>query len=686
MTIFNPKTHWGLIVATIVMSTTGWIPVAGASDGEDEPSEEEFTVVTTVERPRQSASESTMDSDEVQAIGSRSAQDLLRSMPGVQLSQHGSEGKAAQFFLRGFDASHGTDVTLNVGGLRLNEPSHIHGHGYADSGILIPEIVDRVVLRKGPFALDQGSLSTAGDIIFDLGVPVHLRGTAIGGEGGWPLRGRLWTYHAPPRGKRGDLVAAEVVADEGPFANRQTRRSGMIGQREFGDWKLRGALQTAEFGLPGAVPLADLEAGRIERGDTYTPDTTGQTGQIWLGGIYSNSTKDWGHRTSVDLRGRQFDARENFTGFLIDEDHGDERREFQRGASAVIDHRNERAIHSHWDLLGFAGVSVDRFRQFEDAIGLDEEVTGRTRGGQGWQGSVHVAPGLRGLPVEWFMIEGGVRLEGFFFAFQEDEEVGAREGREVVGVAAPRVKMAFYLGDFWTLFAAAGRGFRGPEARSVAAEESAPADRDLRFYRGGSAEITVVDAAEVGVSVEPSESLELTAALFGYWSGAEFIYDHVSRLNVDLGSTRRVGAEIAARLRIGSHMRFQGHVTVVDARFSETGGPIPFAPPVEAGFLAFGRWPSGILGGVQWQGVSSRSLPFGARAAPWSLFNSHIGWARAGWELRLQVDNLLGTSWQEGTYHFASRFDGDRPRSSLPSIHVVEGHPRMARLQLSYRW
>ncbi len=662
-----------------------------AAQGDERASDEEDTndevVVVTAEAPvRDSSSQAVMDRAAIDAMRPHSAQDLLRNMSGVQLSQHGSEGKAGQFYMRGFDAAHGQDVTVGVDGLTLNEPSHIHGHGYADSGLLIPEALREVRVRKGAFSLDQGNLSTAGDVEFRIGVPHQWRGTATGVEGGWPRRGRLWAYHASKQGPSADVVAAEFVDEAGPFENRQTRRAGVIGQHTLGKLRIRGAAQIAGFGLPGAVPLEDRQQGRLERGESLTPDTTGQTGQLWLGAIYEGGVDGWSHRTSVDVRGRQFDARENFTGFLMDEVRGDERREFQRSLMGVVGHRSRLELSDDWALLGYAGGGIDGLRQYEDSIDHRRRVHDRQRGGTGRQLNAYVAPGAEGFVGGRLELSGGLRFEGFWLDYEEDDQVGGQQGREWVGVVVPRMRARVFLGDSWMLTGGVGRGYRGPEARVFAGDPQPQPDEDLRHHRGGEPRITAVDAAEVGAVFEPRRSLELSTTFFGYRAQAEYLYDHVSRLQVDRGPTRRLGVEAEARVRLGEVVRLAGHAMAVDARFENNGEAIPGAPALQGGLMAFGRWTNGLFGGMEWRAVGRRPLSFGASAAPWQLLNAHAGWADGSWEFRLDVDNLLNVHWEEGVYHYASYFDRDQPRSTIPSIHVVEGHPLMVRAGLSYRW
>ena len=96
----------------------------------------------------------------------KSAQDLLRLVPGLFIAQHQGGGKAEQIFLRGFDADHGTDVNVSVDGIPVNMVSHAHGQGYADLHFLIPETVSGYDFGKGPYYTDKGDFTTAGYVAY----------------------------------------------------------------------------------------------------------------------------------------------------------------------------------------------------------------------------------------------------------------------------------------------------------------------------------------------------------------------------------------------------------------------------------------------------------------------------------------------------------------------------------------
>ena len=88
--------------------------------------------------------------------------EVLETVPGMIISQHSGEGKANQYYLRGFNLDHGTDFSTTVAGVPVNTPTGAHAHGYSDISFLIPELVSGVQFKKGPYFADEGDFSAAG--------------------------------------------------------------------------------------------------------------------------------------------------------------------------------------------------------------------------------------------------------------------------------------------------------------------------------------------------------------------------------------------------------------------------------------------------------------------------------------------------------------------------------------------
>ena len=92
---------------------------------------------------------------------------VLRLIPGMVAVEHsGGAGKADQYFLRGFDADHGTDVAFFTDGMPINLRTHAHGQGYADLNFIIPETIEGVDVSKGAYLPEIGDFATAGAINF----------------------------------------------------------------------------------------------------------------------------------------------------------------------------------------------------------------------------------------------------------------------------------------------------------------------------------------------------------------------------------------------------------------------------------------------------------------------------------------------------------------------------------------
>ena len=86
----------------------------------------------------------------------------METIPGVIVTQHSGSGKANQYFLRGFNLDHGTDLATDFEGMPINMPTHAHGQGYTDLNFIIPELVSEVDYKKGNYYAGVGDFGSAG--------------------------------------------------------------------------------------------------------------------------------------------------------------------------------------------------------------------------------------------------------------------------------------------------------------------------------------------------------------------------------------------------------------------------------------------------------------------------------------------------------------------------------------------
>ena len=88
--------------------------------------------------------------------------EVLESVPGLIITQHSGDGKANQYFLRGFNLDHGTDFATYLNGMPINEVTHAHGQGYSDLNFLSPELIQKINFRKGAYSAEDGDFDTTG--------------------------------------------------------------------------------------------------------------------------------------------------------------------------------------------------------------------------------------------------------------------------------------------------------------------------------------------------------------------------------------------------------------------------------------------------------------------------------------------------------------------------------------------
>lgn len=199
-----------------------------AITNEDSPTRlQELTV--TERRPTTAASSETVRARDYELRPHTTTQEILNNLPGLVASQHAGGGKAMQYFLRGFDNDHGTDVALFVDGVPVNMVSHAHGQGYADLNFLIPEVVDRVEFSKGPYFAQWGDLANSGAVNFI--TKENAAENSLQALGGFFNTMRYTAVLSPKLGPVQTLLASEVYFSDGPFKNPENyRRYNLFGK------------------------------------------------------------------------------------------------------------------------------------------------------------------------------------------------------------------------------------------------------------------------------------------------------------------------------------------------------------------------------------------------------------------------------------------------------------------------
>jgi hypothetical protein len=208
------------------VTVTGTTPFTNLADVEDPAA----NLVGTA----QSASQGAITARQLEARPLLRSGEVLETVPGVIVSQHSGEGKANQYYLRGFNLDHGTDFATTVAGMPANMPTHAHGHGYTDLNFLIPELIGGVQYSKGPYFADQGDFATAGAA--NINYVSALPRSIVRVTGGGFAYGRALAAASLTRADATWLGAVEVEHNDGPWTLRgDFRKANVVGRYSRGN-------------------------------------------------------------------------------------------------------------------------------------------------------------------------------------------------------------------------------------------------------------------------------------------------------------------------------------------------------------------------------------------------------------------------------------------------------------------
>ena len=279
---------------------------------------DEEIVVVDDRGPADGAVDRTLDRTDVEAFPARSADELLRALPGLHQSAHGGQGKAYQVFLRGFDAEHGTALAVDLEGIPLNEVNNVHGHGYLDLHVLPDVLVDSVTLHAGVPRGQDGDFAVAGSASYRLGL--SREGLGIRAGGGTDRSGQASMAWRPRDGAPGTFVVAQGTTGEGVGERRAWRqlKAGVGAEQSlaFGTVRAWALAYDGRFESPGALREDDLD----ERGfyGAYELAGGGESRRALAQIAFDGQAVRGTHRAMLWGGWRELVLRQNFTGYLFD--------------------------------------------------------------------------------------------------------------------------------------------------------------------------------------------------------------------------------------------------------------------------------------------------------------------------------------------------------------------------------
>ena len=656
--------------------------LVGLSAEAHDPDEEALVVQEvriTADRPAAASSQQFIPDKEylLQPQG-RPAQ-VLRLIPGFIAVEHsGGAGKADQYFLRGFDADHGTDVAFFSDGMPINFRTHAHGQGYTDLNFIIPETIEGLDVYKGAYLPEFGDFATAG--------AVNFRSRQVVKEGIVQMAGgqfdtqRYLLMFSPTKEKVRTLIAAEGYYTNGPFQNdNRYFRGNLLGKMTLNptarsEFSLTGTFHKAQWNGSGEIPFRAVTDGTINRFGSIDPSEGGTTIRS-TGRLNYHYDTPSGGQFFANAYGQyyKFDLYTNFTFFLNDPVNGDG---FQQSDRRVI-YGGDTGWRQSFDLFGIpsavtAGVQA-RVDNAHVRLGTQfkRSPLGTTTDTDILEASY--APFLKTefQPTQWIRLSGGVRSEIFTFDVRNRCPACAEQpsGRASSGVVLPKANLI--LGPWFRteLFANYGDGYHSNDARSAVVPGSSPLARAKTY--------------EVGARSKPwgPDGLELIATLWAIDLQSELVFVGDDGTTDIRGPTRRRGVEVAARGQVFGPIDVNGSFTWAKAEF-RNGDAIPNAPELTAYGAVILRYPEGLTTQLQatYFGVRPLVEDRSFKSPSWvdvdlsSRYKIPVKLSHGRLEAFFFIQNLLNTHWEQATFAFQSRLRNEP--AGVTDLHFVPGNPR----------
>ncbi|MCW5793184.1 MAG: TonB-dependent receptor plug domain-containing protein [Nitrospira sp.] len=612
---------------------------------------------------------------------------VLRLIPGFIAVEHsGGAGKADQYFLRGFDADHGTDVAFFTDGMPINLRSHAHGQGYTDLNFIIPETIEGVDVYKGAYLPEYGDFATAGAVNFRTRDMVK-EGVVQSAGGQFNTQRHLLMF-SPTKDAVRTLFAAEGYYTDGPFQNdNRYFRGNLLGKATMNplgrdELVLTGTFQKSQWNGSGEIPLRAVHDGSLDRFGSIDPSEGGKT---------LRSTGRMNYHYDMPSGGRffanayaqyyRFDLFTNFTFFLNDPVNGDG---FQQSDRRVVYGGDVGYRHSGhlFDMDGAATVGVQaRVDDIHARLGpqVKRAPLGSTADSTIFEASYAPFLKLELQPTPWLRLAGGVRTEVFTFDVRNRCANCAEQpaGNTSTGLVLP--KMNVILGPWFEteFFANYGEGYHSNDARSAVARAASPLAKARNY--------------EVGIRSKPwgRDGVELIGTLWALDLKQELVFVGDAGTTEIRGASRRRGLEVAARGQVWGPLYFNGSVTWTKAEFTN-GDAIPLAPEVTAYGALLLRWPEGLTSQVQatYLGVRPLVEDRSAKAPSWTTFDLSeryqlpVKLPHGRLEAFLFVQNLFNTKWEQATFFFDSRLRNEA--AGVADTHFVPGSPRFVMAGLAW--
>jgi hypothetical protein len=633
-----------------------------------------------------SASEGTLGQEDIAIRPLSRPGEVLELVPGMVVTQHSGSGKANQYFLRGFNLDHGTDFNTSIDKMPVNLRTHAHGQGYTDLNFLIPELVQKLSYKKGPYYAPVGDFSGGGAAEFTTFTRLDESLFKLEtGENGW---NRLLAADSSDLEDGNLLCALETARYHGPWTDldEDLRKHNLLLRRSWpgdnGQFSLTLMGYNNEWNSADQVPRRAVDGGSVDRLGSIDPTDGGESSR------YSLSARWWNAEWDIVTYAIDYDLSlwSNFTFFLDDPVNGDQFEQSDRrrmygadisrvmqsalgerpvthvfGLQARLDDINEVGMHHTIERQRLGSVRRDAVDELSAALY--------------WQSEIRMSERLRSSL--------GLRYDSYSFDVASNLPVNS--GKPEDAIASAKWKLNFTLNDYWDAHAGIGQGFHSNDARGatikldpVTGDPVAPVDPLVRSQ-----------GAELGLQFHLGEQLNTSFTLWTLEQDSELLFIGDTGTTEAARASRRGGYELTAYYRFNQNWTADLEWADNDARFkgSEGGegnhieGSLQRA--VAAGISA--TFPTGWYGSLRVRHFGARKLDSFDRihsepSTVWNLRASRH--TRSSWEFGVEVLNLLDSKDHDIDYFYESRLTGET--DPVEDIHFHPLEPRTIRITGMY--
>jgi opacity protein-like surface antigen/outer membrane receptor protein involved in Fe transport len=634
----------------------------------------------------QLASQLTVSGEDLNARPIAHSPEILEAAPGLAVVQHSGSGKANQYYLRGYNLDHGTDLAIFWDDVPINLPTNAHGQGYADLNFLIPETISGMEVRKGPYFANVGDFANAGDLHLSLrdSMENNIVSTTVGSFG----YDRFLALGSTKLGDGSLLYAGEFNTYNGPWVTAEDVRkfSGLLRYSQgtaTDGFSATAMAYTNNWNSSDQVALRAITTGQIGLFGELDPTDGGDTSRFMLSTRFAQSDDAGLWKANAYLVKETMDLFNNFTWDTTDPINGDQFHQLDNrtyggvGASRTVNGtlfnrptETVFGVQSRYDDIT-VGLSDTTHRLFVSNILVDHVD----------EGNVGVYAQSTTRWTDWFRTTAGWRGD-YYWASVNSILQPANSGNPNAAIGSPKFTMTF--GPFYKteLFLGAGSGYHSNDARGVTATQ---VPGDPATPQGTTPFLVRSLGAEIGVRTKAISNLDSSISLFYLHQDSELFFDGDTGTTVPGPPSVRTGIEITNKYRPASWVSVDADLALSRARFvgfdlaqeqlyqslagfpqaqigNAPGNLIPEAPwMVASAGITLGE-KTGWFSSLRWRYISSRPLTEDGvfQSPPVNTINADVGYRFAnGWRFQFDALNLLNSTSYNASYAYGALLTTD---------------------------